>query len=182
MAPLLDTIIKLNRLAGNYLERSDHNKARLCYLEAIALLSKRNSTNDLRIKAILLNNLGHTQIRADDLDSAQSSFSYAAEIYLKLDDIIGAGQQFGNVGSVCRDKGMWDAAQKSYERALSLFESVSYKAGMADQCSNIGYICTQKHDYPSALKWYSKAFSIYKELHLIQKAQLVKKNIEILTS
>lgn len=177
----IDSIVKLNRKAGDHSAQGDYKKAVLHYTEALHLLKGAECSKEQEIKAKLLNNLGHAQVKINDFDKAIDSFNKAATLYIGLDDILGVGQQLGNVGSVYRDKGMWDAARKSYNKSVAAFKLYGDKPGLADQYSDIGYICVQKKEFESALEWFYKAKALYEELNLAEKARLVEKNISVLS-
>jgi len=178
----IDSVINLNRKAGDHFEQGDYKKAVQSYIEALNLLTETEATKEQELKALLLNNFGHAQVKIGDLDNALDSFNKAANLYHGLGNLFGLGEQFGNVGSVYRDKGMWDAARVSYDKALSAFKLEGYMPGLADQYSNIGYICVQKEDFDSALEWFYKAKVIYEELNMEERAGLVEKNISILSN
>jgi tetratricopeptide (TPR) repeat protein len=173
----IDSVIYLNRKAKNLSDQGDYRGALQSYAEALAILTEPEYSNGQEIKAKLLNNVGHAQVRIGDFDNALVSFNQSAVLYHRLGDPLGVGEQFGNVGSVYRDKGMWDDARVSYDKALSAFTLEDYKPGLADQYSNIGYICAQKKEFNEALQWFHKARELYEELNLLDRARLVENNI-----
>lgn len=177
----IDSVINLNRNAGDYSDQGDYKEAVKRYTKALNLLSEAECSKEQEIKAKLLNNLGHVQVKINDLDKAIDSFNQSAALYLGLDDMLGVGQQLGNVGSVYRDKGMWDAARKSYNKSVAAFKIYGDKPGLADQYSDIGYICVQKKEFESALEWFYKAKVLYEELNMKGRAVLVEKNISALS-
>ncbi|MGB9498943.1 MAG: tetratricopeptide repeat protein [Dissulfuribacterales bacterium] len=178
----IDSVVKLNRKAGDHSAQGDDKKAVQSYIKALNLLSEAESLEEQEIKARLLNNIGHVQVKIGDLDQAIVSFNKSAALYLGLDDMLGVGQQLGNVGSVYRDKGMWGAARKSYDKSLAAFKLQGDKSGLADQYSDIGYICAQEKEFASALEWFYMAKALYEELNLEERARLVEKNISILSN
>jgi tetratricopeptide (TPR) repeat protein len=178
----IDSVINLNRKARDLSDQADYNGALQSYAEALDLLTETKYLKEQEIKAILLNNIGHAQVAIGDFDKALDSFNKSAVLYHGLGDLLGVGEQFGNIGSVYRDKGMWDAARVSYDKALSAFKLKGYMPGLADQYSNIGYICAQKKDFDSALEWFYKAKALYEEMNLVERARLVDKNISELSS
>lgn len=177
----IDSVIKLNRKARDLSDQGDYNGALQRYTEALNLLTEPEYSDEHEIKAKLLNNMGHAQVKIDDFDNALVSFNKSAVLYHRLGNLLGVGEQFGNIGSVYRDKGMWDDARVSYDKALSAFTLRDYMPGLADQYSNIGYICAQKKDFDSALEWFHKAKTLYVELNLVERARLVEKNISELS-
>ena len=177
----IDSVINLNRKGGDFSEQGDFMEAVQKYTKALNLLAETESPKEQEIKAKLLNNLGHAQVKINDFDKAIDSFNKSATLYIGLDNILGVGQQLGNVGSVYRDKGMWDAARKSYNKSVAAFKLYGDKPGLADQYSDIGYICVQKKEFESALEWFYKAKAMYEELNLAEKARLVEKNISVLS-
>jgi len=177
----IDSVINLNRKGGDFSEQGDFMEAVQRYTKALNLLSETECSKEQEIKAKLLNNLGHAQVKINDLDKAIDSFNKAATLFLRLDDMLGVGQQLGNVGSVYRDKGMWDAARKSYNKSVAAFKLYGDKPGLADQYSDIGYICVQKKEFESALEWFYKAKALYAELNMKERSVLVEKNISALS-
>jgi tetratricopeptide (TPR) repeat protein len=177
----IDSVINFNRKAGDQSEQGDYKKAVQIYNEALKLLAETEDTKEQEIKAKLLNNLGHVQVKIGDYDKALDSFNQSAAMHLRLDDMLGVGQQLGNVGSVYRDKEEWDNARKSYDKSVAAFKLAGDKTGLADQYSDIGYICVQKKEFESALEWFYKAKALYEELNMEQRAELVGKNISVLS-
>jgi tetratricopeptide (TPR) repeat protein len=177
----IDSVINLNLKARDLSDQGDYNGALQSYTEALNLLTEPEYSNEHEIKAKILNNIGHAQVKIGDFDNALVSFNKSAILYHRLGDLLGVGEQFGNVGSVYRDKGMWDDARVSYDKALSAFTLKDYMPGLADQYSNIGYVCAQEKDFDSALDWFYKAKALYEELKLVERARLVEKNISELS-
>jgi tetratricopeptide (TPR) repeat protein len=178
----IDSVMNLNRKAGDLSGQGDYNGALQSYAEALNLLTETVCSKEQEIKAILLNNIGHAQVAIGDLDNALVAFNKSAALYHVLDDMLGVGQQFGNVGSVYRDKGEWDNARKSYDKSVAAFKLQGDKPGLADQYSDIGYICVQKKEFKSALEWFYKAKALYEELNMEERAGLVEKNISVLSN
>jgi tetratricopeptide (TPR) repeat protein len=177
----IDSIVNLNCKARDLSDQGDYNGALQSYTEALNLLTEPEYSNEQEIRAKLLNNMGHTQVKIGDFDNALLSFNKSAVLYHRLGNLLGVGEQFGNIGSVYRDKGMWDDARLSYDKALSAFSLKDYIPGLADQYSNIGYICAQKKEFDSALEWFHKAKALYVEINILERARLVQKNISELS-
>lgn len=174
----MNSVIDLNRKASVLSGQGNYTGALQSYAEALAVLTEPDhSSIDQEIEAKLLNNLGHVQVKTGDFDHALVSFTTSALLYHRLGDLIGEGEQLGNVGSVYRDKGMWFDARESYGRAMTAFSLADFMPGLADQYSNIGYICAQTKEFDSALGWFHKARTLYEELNLLERVLLVEKNI-----
>jgi len=167
---------QMNRVGGECLEKGDFDGALENFSKALELLPE----DQVESKARLYNNTGHIQVQLKRYDDALSSFRRAAELYDKLGDRIGLGEQFGNIGSVYREMEEWSAALESYSKGLAVFEEVDHKRGVADQYSNIAYVHSRQGRLESAFQFFQKAMALYDEVGEERKSQLCDQNIQVL--
>jgi tetratricopeptide (TPR) repeat protein len=158
-------------------EKGDFDGALENFSKALELLPEDQAQS----KARLHNNRGHIQVKLKRYDDALSSFGEAAEVYDKLGDRIGLGEQIANIGSVFRDREEWDAALENYSKSLSIFNEVGHTRGVADQYSNIAYAHVQQARFKSAFELFRKAKALYDEVGEQMKSQLCDQNMQALT-
>lgn len=187
MKKAMKEVGRLNREGGNLLSKSDYPGALSRFTEAVDLIHKTASEHglaneDILVLAGLYNNKGHCEVRIRNYTEAVVSFHHAARLYDDLSETVPAGYQYGNIGSVYRDKEAFDSALENYTLALSHFEKAAFPPGIADQCGNIGYVYFRKKDPETALEWFKKAFAIYMEAGDREKAEMIRKNMETLES
>jgi tetratricopeptide (TPR) repeat protein len=163
-------------IGGECLEKGDFDGALENFSKALELLPE----DQVESKARLHNNKGHIQVQLKRYDDALSSFGKAAEIYDTLADQIGLGEQFGNIGSVHRDREEWDAALDSYSKSLAVFKEADHKRGVADQYSNIAYAHSRQARLESAFQFFQKAKALYDEVGEKMKSQLCDQNMQAL--
>jgi tetratricopeptide (TPR) repeat protein len=167
---------QMNLAAGECLKKGDFGGALENFSKALEFLPG----DELEAKARLHSNMGHAQVRLQRHDDALSSFRNAAEIFERLGDNIGRGEQLGNIGSVYRDIEKWDASLDIYFKALETFKEVDHMGGVADQYSNIGYAYSRKGELKNAFQFFGKAKALYDELGEERKSQLCDQNIQAL--
>lgn len=114
----IDSIINLNRKAGNYFQQGDYEKAVQSYTEALEFLTETESSKKQEIKAILLNNLGHAQVKIGDLDNALDSFKLKG-------DKSGLADQYSDIGYICVRKKEFESARKWFYKAKALYEELN---------------------------------------------------------
>ena len=171
-----ERVTQMNRAGGECLANGDFEGALKNFSKALELLPE----DQLESKARLHNNKGHIQVQIKRYDDALSSFRKASEIYDKLGDQIGLGEQLGNIGSVYRDIEEWDAALESYSKGLAVFRGADHKRGIADQYCNIGYAHSRQGGLESAFQFFQKAKALYDEVGEERKSQLCDQNIRAL--
>lgn len=172
-----DRAMQMNIAAREYMQKGDLQSALQNLVAALQLLPE-----EVESRARLQNNKGHIEVRLKAYDDALSSFQKAAQIYDKLGEQTLLAEQFGNIGSVHRDREQWDAALENYSKSLAVFEKAGHQTGIADQYSNIGYAHFRQGRLESALQFLQTAKSLYGGIGEEKKAQLCDQNIEALKS
>jgi tetratricopeptide (TPR) repeat protein len=165
---------EMNRAGGECLQKDDHEGALRNFSKALELLPENQSES----RARLYNNIGHAQVRLKKYDEALSSFRNAGQIFEKMGDTLGLGEQFANIGSVHRDLEAWGASLENYFKALGIFEEAQHKGGMADQFSNIAYAYTGQGDLERAYPFFQKAKGLYDEMGEGTKSRLCDQNMQ----
>jgi len=172
----MEETTRLNRLAGECIQKQDFEGALEYFSQALAALPDEEKT----ARAQILNNMGHTSVRLRRLDRALDLFKESAGLFKELGAGLSLGEQLGNIGSVYRDMEEWDLALPSYFESLAVLEKIGEKDGIAAQCSNIGYVLSRKGSLKEALEYSVKAKELYDEVGDTRRAELSGQNIDAL--
>jgi hypothetical protein len=63
---------------------------------------------------------------------------------------------------------------------LAIFKEIDDELGVANELGNVGYIYTVIGDYYSALNYFLQAEKLYLKLGVTSRAEMTRKNINIL--
>lgn len=148
-----------------------------CLRQALALLRKSGRKNEI---ARCLNNLGLTLVARQDHDQAVNIFREALDIFRELGSRKDEAEQLGNIGSVFRDTGKNELALRHYNESLAIFKELGDELGVANELGNVGYIYTVISDSYSALNYFLQAEKLYLKLGVTSRAEMTRKNINIL--
>ena len=165
---------KLVAEAYTHLNSGKSNQAQQVLLKVVDLCAE---IPDEYIKVRILNDLGIMEARLKKYDDAVLRFQEALRFFKIQGNAQGEAKQWGNIGSVHRDKQEWNFALESYSRALTLYQELEYDEGIADQHTNIAYIYVMSGELNAALEKYKRALSLYRAINNKDKANFTKQNI-----
>lgn len=175
-----DEAVLYNRQAFVHLKARDVETACQCFEQALsALASCGDDRRDQQ--AMIHNNMGHALAGEKKWEPALEHFGRAALLCEETGNTAGLADQLQNMGSVHRDRQDFDAAVDLYEKARVLFEGNSLPIQTADQHANIGFALYRLKRPGPALDHYRSALAIYRQAGDEAKADLVRKNIAVLT-
>ena len=133
-------------------------------------------------QAQVLTNMGLIEVQSGRGESAISLFRRALELFERAGSTLHVAQQWGNIGSACRDMREYGRAMESYRRAAALYEGLDHAGGRADQYTNMAYVHSMLHEPAEALELYRKAAPLYTQAGDSRKAELTRRNIASLES
>lgn len=168
-----DEIRRLYLDAGKCLERGDEEGALKTFKTLLALLPE----DALHARAILFNQIGHARIGLHDYEEALPAFRRAADLFRRMGERIGLGEQMGNIGSVYRDREDWENSLHAYFQALEIFVAEKHEKGVADQYSNIAYAFARQGKTEQAIRYFDKAKNLYDKIGDTEKSDLCGKNL-----
>lgn len=169
-----ELIRQLHAAAGRCLEREDYAGAVKNLEQAMALLSE----TALSTRAVMFNNIGHARVGLEHYDAAALCFQNAADLFSRIGNKIGVGEQTGNIGSAYRDQERWDDSLAAYFQALEIFREENHERGIADQLSNIAYSVARKGDVAAAVRYFDEAKKLYDKLGDQEKSALCEQNLQ----
>ncbi len=95
---------------------------------------------------------------------ALKKYYAAIKIQQEIDDKLGLGTSWYNIGNVYYKTGEFSNALKYYFISLDIRKSISDKHGLANSYNNIGMVYTQLGDYSEAIKNYLTSLKIAEEI------------------
>jgi tetratricopeptide (TPR) repeat protein len=114
---------------------------------------------DLRGKAMTLNNLGLLYSRLGKHLEATQTIEEALGIVERLGDIPRLGIIIDSMGTVYKNKGDYPAALAYYTQALEILQSIENRSGAGIVLTNIGLLYEAMNNPQAAITTYEKAIS-----------------------
>jgi tetratricopeptide (TPR) repeat protein len=114
--------------------------------------------------AHILRYLGFITYELGMLSKELDCHNKALKIDKELNDRVGMGNDYTNIGNVLRNMGNYPQALEHNNKALEIHTSLNDKVGMGNDYTNIGLVLSNMGDYPQALEHHNKALEIDKEL------------------
>ncbi|MGE5343300.1 MAG: tetratricopeptide repeat protein [Candidatus Omnitrophota bacterium] len=131
-------------------------------------LLEKTETQDLALKANILNDLGATLNSLGKINSGLEYDKQALEIRLKLfgEQHADTAMSLNNIGGVLDDLGQYDEALKYYQRALKIRREIfgEQHPDTAKALNNIGAVYDALGKYEEALKYCERALKILREI------------------
>jgi CHAT domain-containing protein/Flp pilus assembly protein TadD len=136
----------------------------------LAVPNPQFESNDWRLKAATLNDLGSAYTNLGEKEKALSSLNKAQEYFVAHGDRRGQASALSNLGLVYLRAGEWYAALRVLEEALLLRRAENYRSGESVVLNNIGGAYDQIGEPYKALDYYSQALKGWQDL---DKAKLL---------
>ncbi len=173
----LRAVSSLKEKGRQCIETMDHAEALVHFTKALTLLKKPEQA---RVRAEVLNNIGHVKHTMGRWEEALTNFREAALLYEALSDWAAFGRQLANIGSVLREQGDYINAAAMYEQALTAFSRAGDAVARADQFGNLGYTHAMADNPGKARHCFVEAIEIYEKIMDKAKAEIARWNLAAL--
>src|SRR5690349_8357417 len=132
--------------------------------EALKIPDPQYETNDWRLKASILNDLGLNYSRLGEYDKAHDMLNLALNVYAAHGDQRGQASALSNHGITYLSSGEFYAARPFFEKALPFRHAENDQAGAARVLNNIGGAYDLVGEPFKALDYYTRALRSWQEL------------------
>ncbi len=157
--PMGEASAKLD-LGQLYFEMSEWSKAANCFQEASQVYSELQNVEKEAMSLILL---GYTQRTMGD-PSTVASLEKAKDLYLKVDDKLGAARVLAQIGLIQSEQRKYEQSEGSYHQALDIFQEMQDKENEASIQSNLGTLYYETNRLDNSQEAYNRALFLFHEL------------------
>jgi len=152
---------ELNRVIGvAHYFKGNYDSAAHYYYKALGLVTE----NDLKVKALILNDIGKLYRKTKDLNRSLQQYEEALSIYKKLNDIDGQALILNESGVVYEYKKDYDEAIRRYRASLAIREKQNDLLGKSYSLNFIGGAYTLKGNFSEAKKSLEQSLAIRQQL------------------
>ena len=130
-------------------------------IDSLRSVSK-NQQDTILYKTIL--KIGSYFYESGELDSALINYTRGFENAKRTDNKIYACNFLIKIGTIYREKGIYELSNKALHDALNIAEKNNYQQQIANCYNGIAIIYTIQHDYVNALENYNKSLAINKKI------------------
>ncbi|HEU4881231.1 MAG TPA: tetratricopeptide repeat protein [Longimicrobium sp.] len=141
------------------LARSDHERARTRYEEALALYK---GVGDILGEANCIASLGDIALERSDHESARTRYEEALPLYRSVGNILGEANCITRLGDIALESFDHERARARYEEALLLYRGVGNILGEANCIQSLGDTALGLSDHESARRRYEEALPLYR--------------------
>ena len=147
-------------------EQAKYEQCLNYYLEALKI---RESLNDPKYIALLINNIGLVYMALGKRQEALGYYYRSRDLFEKLgknnsEYLRGQGNTLNNIGLVYYYDMKFDSSLYFFEGALELRKQVPDEHKLAESYINIGNAWFMKKDYPKTIKFYTQGMALLKKL------------------
>jgi ATP/maltotriose-dependent transcriptional regulator MalT len=165
------TALALQGLGHVWLRRGEHDQARACQEEAIAILGSLDEPWTSRAASTGLTHLGNIALAQGDLDSAERSFMQAIEMQRALGHEPGASHAYAShplagLGDVARARADHARALASYQDALSHAQAFHEVRAIAYALGGIAGTLAAMGQWESAARHFGAAERLHRDAGL----------------
>jgi len=132
--------------------------------ETLNILKEKIPTNDWRIKASALNDLGYTYGSTGRIDKSLAVLNEALDLYVASSDRRGQASALSNLALTYRRTGNFSLARQLIERALNFRREENDKPGAANLINNLGGISDRLGEPDVALNYFQQALRGWEEI------------------
>jgi tetratricopeptide (TPR) repeat protein len=157
-----DCIYSLGNIA---LARSDHERARKAYDDAIPLYKQVGS---LQGEANCIQSLGDIALARSDHERARKAYEDAIPLYKQVGSLLGEANCIFSLGDIALRRSDHERARKAYDDAIPLYKQVGNLLGEANCIFSLGDIALERSDHERARKAYDDAIPLYKQVGDLQ--------------
>jgi tetratricopeptide (TPR) repeat protein len=154
----------LDSLGGIALGRSDYQKARVCFEQALPLYRQ---TGAVVGEANCFQGLGEIGLRRRDYETARTYYEQALPLYQEVGDLHGEANCILSLGDVAFECKEYETARRLYERALPLYRQVGSVLGEANCVRSLGGLAMHDSDHDKARALYEEALPLYQEVGVV---------------
>jgi class 3 adenylate cyclase/predicted ATPase len=144
----------------NYHSLGKHEKAKLCYEQA---LIQSSISNDIRSRATTLINLGSLQIELGDVQTAISSFTYALEAATCLHDLALQNAINGNLGVAYYHDGQASNAINCFQQSLQLSLESNLFSSAAFCALNLAELYEERNSFDQSIHFYQVSANLFEQ-------------------
>ncbi|MBN1186061.1 MAG: tetratricopeptide repeat protein [Bacteroidales bacterium] len=169
----------LRKTGQVYVDSTNYGQA-LIYLDrSLILYEKLDKKEEL---SNVLNLKGMCYGLTNDLDKSLSMFKRSLNFKKQLNDSVGIGTGYFNIGLVHYFKGEYKLAMDNYIRSLRIREKLGDTTEIVNSLTTVGEVCRIRKEYDKAMDYYQQAIGlrngitsdqilayIYSEIALIYK-------------
>jgi tetratricopeptide (TPR) repeat protein/energy-coupling factor transporter ATP-binding protein EcfA2 len=138
------------------------------YEEALSnyqsLLEYYDKTNDSRMRARILNNMGLIHKDTGEYEEAMKLYNQSLEILKKLGYRQAIASSLNNIAIIHYEKGEYEEAMKLYNQSLEISKQLGDQLMIARISGNVAIIHKIKGEYEEAMKLYNQSLEISKQL------------------
>jgi len=153
----------LHNLGALAFDQNEYDRARLYYLDCLAMLKK---SGDKQHVAGTLNNLGEVAHTQGDYAGAQALYERALKLNHELGNLNFEASNLNNLGIVAQKQGDYTQAQSFYEQSLELLHKLGMRHAAAVLTFNLGEVAQLNEDGTKAQTFYERALTIFRELDM----------------
>jgi len=146
------------------LERSDSDRARARYEEALPLYRK---AQDVLGEAKCIRRLGDIALRRFNHEGARARYEEALPLYRKAGSVGGEANCIRGLGDIALRRFDIDEARARYEEALPLYRKVRDMLGEAGCIGSLGDVLLMQSDLAGARARYEEALPLYRKVGAI---------------
>ena len=150
------------------LDRSDHDRARVRYEEALPLY---RLVGDVLGEANCIERLGDVALRRSEHDTARARYEEALPLYRRVGAVLGEANCINSLGDVALrlgdialDRSEHDTARGHYEEALPLFRRIGNMLGEVGCIKGLGDIALARSEHDTARMRYEEALRLYRRV------------------
>lgn len=129
-----------------------------CYDRALLM------TEDMGVKAVLLNNLGQVYAQFGDLGKAVAHYKKAVKRFECIGDKSGMAHVQGNLGSAYRRAHEWDKAIEYCYKSLRAFDELEDELGAAQMTGSLGRVYAEMGESELAVRYFEKSLKAFQKL------------------
>jgi tetratricopeptide (TPR) repeat protein len=143
------------------LAHSDHEAARACFEDALAL--HRKTRNKLG-EANCIKGLGSIAEARSDQETARARTEEALVLHRSIGNVLGEANCIRSLGGIAKARSDHETARKRYEEAIALYRSIGDILGEANSLRSLGDIAETHYDHEVANAFFEQAMTLYQSI------------------
>lgn len=148
-------------LAALRLARSDHERARKRYAEALRLFRQ---IGDVVGESNCVRGLGTIALERSDFEGARQRFDESLSLYRQVGVVVGEANCLHGLGTIAVMRSNYGQAQARFKEALPLYRQAGAVLGHANCVRGLGFIALRRSDYEGARDRFKEALPLYRQV------------------